>query len=445
MEWQKNKKIGKLSCLVEGLQKNKIHYVETLDMHQFCAFWGAYDVFSYLSDAVVLVHGASGCLGNSRFLVSMGYHTTCDLQPHYSTDLQKKDIICGGEKKLVEALQELHERHNPPLIFILSNCCVDIIGDDVEGCIQELPEHVKSKIIYLKTGGFSGKSFRKGTDSAFEVLGALAGKSDDHNIKEPHSVNLFLRRWIWEETWGDEVAELESTFTMLGIKINKIFQRGLLLQDLLDFNKAQLNVGLCSSFSKSFARTMVSVCGTPFLESSYPIGLFATSKWLQEIVDRFEMGIEVSNLPEMIALERLRTDVVAKLGKNRHCVIWAYKGERTISLVKLALELEMIPIVINMEPAAVADKMDFFEAEVRNGLDVDIFVSNDVDEVEALLATLNSPIVFCNDNVFDDFPVVSYRFAYNQIYGVAGTQKLYAAILDSVSMKKNKYLLFLKG
>jgi nitrogenase molybdenum-iron protein alpha/beta subunit len=438
-------KIGKLSVLVEGLERKKISYVETLDMHQFCAFWGAYDVLSYLSDAVVLVHGASGCLGNSRFLVSMGHHTACDLQPHYSTDLHNKDIIFGGEKKLLESILELQERHDPPLVFILTNCCVDIIGDDVEGCLQELPEQVRAKVICLRTGGFSGKSFRKGTDSAFEVLGALAGKPGPDGVQEPDSVNLFLRRWIWEETWSDEVAELESTFKLLGVRINRIFQRGLTLQDLLRFNRAQLNVALCSSFSKSFLQTMESVSGMPFVESSYPVGLLATITWLEEIAHRLGRNLAVQELPEIRELARMRAELMAKLGEGRHCVIWAYKGERTISLVKLAKELGMIPIVVNMEPAAVADKMDFFQAEIRNGLDVDIFVSSAVDDVEMLLATLNSPIVFCNDNLFDDFPVVSYRFAYNQIYGLAGTRKLYGAVLDALAMKKNKYLLFLKG
>lgn len=438
-------KIGRLSCLVEGLNKKKICYREGLDIHQFCSFWGAYDVLSYISDAVVLVHGASGCLGNSRFLLSMGYHTTCDLQPHYSTRLGNKDIIFGGEKKLTESILEVNRIDDPPIIFVLTNCCVDIIGDDVDGCIQELPDHIRSKVFYLNTGGFSGKSFRDGTDRAFEMLGALVGKAKPGTATNKDSINLFIRRWIWEETCHEEIAEIEFTFKSLGITLNQIFKRGLSLKDFYQFSTAQLNVSLCASFSKGLFRHMDKEYGIPFVESSYPIGLLATVKWLREITDKLGKSIDVNSLDEVVELEALRQEVMEKIGENRHCVIWAYKGERTISLVKLAQELGLIPIVVNMEPSVVNDKLDFFDKEVKEGLDFDIFVSNNPEEVESLLDSLNHPIVICNDNVFPNFPVVRHRFAYNQVYGLGGTKKLYAAIVESLTIKQGKYALFLRG
>jgi nitrogenase molybdenum-cofactor synthesis protein NifE len=55
----------------------------------------------------------------------------------FSTDLQEKDVIFGGEDKLYQALIELIDRHEPKAAFVYSTC---IVGrDDLGLCAGAWP------------------------------------------------------------------------------------------------------------------------------------------------------------------------------------------------------------------------------------------------------------------------------------------------------------------
>ena len=170
MDGKIKRKIANLRDLVMLVKDEKITMKDCIDMHQFCAFWGSHDVLSYFEDVVILTHGPFGCLGNRHFLNPMGSHNECDNKPHLSTFFTEKDIIFGGEKKLLDCIDEVNKKYPDKRIAILTNCCADIIGDDVEGCVESLPIEIRNKTIFLNTGGYSGKSYRRGTEMAFIIL-----------------------------------------------------------------------------------------------------------------------------------------------------------------------------------------------------------------------------------------------------------------------------------
>lgn len=117
-----------------------------------------------------------------------------------------------------------------------------------------------------------------------------------------------------------------------------------------------------------------------------------------------------------------------------------------LALVKLAYELEMEPIVVGVEPSIVKDKLPIFEKEVlEDGLDVKVFVSKYVEDVNELIEYLGNPMIFCNNNYFPDQTVFKYRFAQNPVYGFNGTRKIYQEMSNVLDKKCNKYSLFVEG
>ncbi len=97
-----------------------------------CVFCGSRVVLYPITDALHLVHGPIGCAAYTwdiRGAQSSGRQ----LHRHsFSTDLQEKDVIFGGEKKLEAALRELIDAYSPKAAFVYSTCIAGLIGVDVD-------------------------------------------------------------------------------------------------------------------------------------------------------------------------------------------------------------------------------------------------------------------------------------------------------------------------
>ena len=119
-----------------------------------CVFCGSRVVLYPIADALHLVHGPIGCAvytWDIRGALSSGPELH---RLSFSTDLQEKDVIFGGEKKLAAALDELIERHNPKAAFVYSTCIVGIIGDDLDAVCRKLEQEKGIPVIPVKSEGF---------------------------------------------------------------------------------------------------------------------------------------------------------------------------------------------------------------------------------------------------------------------------------------------------
>ena len=439
------KRMAKLSDLVKLVKSDRLKMKECMDMHQFCAFWGSYDVLSYFQDLVVLVHGASGCLGNRHFLNARGNYNKCDIKPHLSTELTEKEVIFGGEGKLTDCILEVEKKYPDKRIAILTNCCADIIGDDVEGCVESLPDQLKKKIIFLNTGGYSGKSYRDGTEEAFRMLGKIALKEE--HTKEvtdtTKKVNLFLRRWLWDTTKEKEIEEVRRMLTMLGVKINEIYNDDMTFEKLGHMKDADLNIALCLFFAKGFFEAMDQQLGIPYSQVTTPIGLRATISWLKDIANSLDIDADIESFEDVKCLEEKRKELVRKIGKGRDCIIWNQTGDRLIALTKFAIELEMNPIIVGIEPSIIRDKIFIFENEVlQHNLESRVFASKYIEDIQELADELDDPIIICNNNYFPKNKVFKYRFSNNQVYGFRGVSQMYQELSDMLDKETNDYSFF---
>ena len=83
-----------------------------------CVFCGSRVVLYPIADALHLVHGPIGCAvytWDIRGALSSGPELH---RLSFSTDLQERDVIFGGEQKLYQALIELIDRHAPKAAFV---------------------------------------------------------------------------------------------------------------------------------------------------------------------------------------------------------------------------------------------------------------------------------------------------------------------------------------
>lgn len=429
--------LGELRDLVEAIEMDLIEIRESLDMHQFCAYWGAHDIFSYLSDCVCLVHGTVGCMANRRFLPVMGGAEPCDLAPQYSTNFRDRDVIFGGETKLERALREVEARHSPRLIAVITNCCADIIGDDVAGVVRSVQE-LRHKTVWLHTGGFSGRSYRHGAEEALGILARLMDEAQAAPMR-PRTINLFMRRWIWGENQAREIAEAMRLMNKLGLSVNQIMRKGITLDDFIAMKTAEANVATCYYFGMALFEEMNRRFGTKLVRASTPVGLDATLAWMDDLRHTMALDYDPSSDSEIDALRERREQTRRRIGSGRHALIWTQTGERMVGMARLAMDLGLNPVVVGVDPATVRAKIKMFRKEVDDGFNPTISAVNTVEDVRELARCLDNPIVFCNDDFFPEFSVFQYRYAHHQVYGLAGARLIYAAVEDALARRRSRY------
>ncbi|AJR09199.1 hypothetical protein C9J03_11465 [Photobacterium gaetbulicola] len=431
--------IGRLSELVYGIEKDWININESLDMHQFCAFWGASDVFSYINDCVVLTHGTAGCINNRRFLIPQGSQDRCDTAPHLSTDFKENDVVFGGEQKLEQAVSQVISDMQPKLLAVITNCCADIIGDDVGG-IVEMASDGETKTTWLDTGGFTGKSYRIGTEYAFEKIVELMARQPSVPVKKK-SVNVFLRRWLRGDTQVREIEESVRLMELMGLTVNSVFHKGKTFDEVMALREAEVNVALCFYFGMSLFQGMEEHFGTKMVKATTPVGLDNTLHWLGEIATVLDTEFSPELHDEITQTKSLRQKAREVIGKGRVAIIWTQTGERLIAMAKLAQDLGLTPLIVGIDPAIVRDKLKIFKKELNGQFDPYITILSGIDEVRALAHQLDNPVIFCNDDYFHEFDVFRYRFANNQVYGLKGAQLIYQKICDELGRRRSRYSL----
>ncbi|MFZ3114199.1 MAG: nitrogenase iron-molybdenum cofactor biosynthesis protein NifE [Syntrophales bacterium] len=227
-----------------------------------CVFCGSRVVLYPIADALHLVHGPIGCAvytWDIRGALSSGP----DLHRlSFSTDLQERDIIFGGEKKLKAALLELIARHSPKAAFVYSTCIVGIIGDDLEAVCRAVEAETGIPVIPVQSEGFKGNK-RAGYQAACRAMFRLVGTGDTKGIS-PYSINI-----LGDFNLAGEIWLVRDYFKRMGIEVVANITGDGRVDDIRRCHGAALNVVQCSGSTMDLARMMEERYGIPSLRVSY--------------------------------------------------------------------------------------------------------------------------------------------------------------------------------
>ncbi|MDD1659751.1 MAG: nitrogenase component 1 [Methanomicrobiales archaeon] len=236
-----------------------------------CTLTGALSVSTQFRDAVTVIHGPPGCAQHNLSL----FHATClendtvVLPRLASTDLDESGVIFGGEGALAEAIRDAAAL-DPPVVFVLSTCVVETIGDDT-GAVCSRGWDVP--VVHIPTAGFLGGVFRDGFHRALQAIAGCAGEPGDG----PGGVVLVGEKNLEYEVdaHGGEVRRLLS---LLGARVDLRLVRGMDWATLPRLGVSRLNV----LREPDLAPLGVWLGGrfrTPYLPS-YPVGLAGTLLFL---------------------------------------------------------------------------------------------------------------------------------------------------------------------
>ncbi len=245
-----------------------------------CVFCGSRVVLYPIADALHLVHGPIGCASYTwdiRGALSSGPELH---RMSFSTDLREQDVIYGGEKKLIAALNELIDRYEPKAVFIYCTCIVGLIGDDVDAICRQAEKQHGIPVLPVHSPGFGGTK-KTGYKAACDAMGQLVGTAETAGIS-PVSINIMGEFNIAGEAWI-----IKDYYESIGVEVVATITGDGRVDDIRRCHGAALNVVQCSGSMLHLAKEMEQRYGTPFIRVSY-FGIEDMSSALYEVAKHFE-------------------------------------------------------------------------------------------------------------------------------------------------------------
>lgn len=303
-----------------------------------CVFCGSRVVLYPIADALHLIHGPIGCAAYTwdiRGALSSGPELH---RLSFSTDLQEKDVIFGGEKKLYHALSELIDIHQPKAAFVYSTCIVGIIGDDVEAVCRKVSAEKGIPVLPVHSEGFRGTK-KDGYKAACHALFKLVGQGDTAGIS-PYSINI-----LGEFNIGGEAWIIKDYYQRMGVEVVSTMTGDGRVDDVRRSHGAALNVVQCSGAMTFLAEMMKEKYGIPYIRVSY-FGLEDMSKALYDVAEHFGKNPEIMERTKEIVRTEI-TQIYPQLQKIKAAVqgkkaaIYVGGAFKAFSLIKALRYLGM--------------------------------------------------------------------------------------------------------
>jgi nitrogenase molybdenum-iron protein alpha/beta subunit len=369
---------GSLAQLLEKVEKGEMIPKLQASHAPPCKFWTAFQVINGIQHVAPVIHGPKGCTYSVASAYKMG---SCEyrgvpLEPTSCTAQDEADVVYGGEGKLLEAVKEAESRYHPDLIVIFSCCCSGIVGDDVETIAQRASREVKAKVLAIRSEGFGG-DFRSGYEDAFRVI---MGLMESPKEKMKNTINIIGARLGPTYTeWTQDLDEIERMVTAIGAKINGVLCGGCTVDQIRRARAAELNASWCYDWGQKLGDLMEERFGIPYARTGQPYGLKATEEWILGIAR--PLGLE-KQARQMISTEtgqlKAEIDTLKRFfdGKTALVEVTEFPGPiRALSLARMAEEFGAHPVVINIHPYTIKERMPSIKFLIQQGQNPDIILT----------------------------------------------------------------------
>ncbi|OCL27248.1 nitrogenase iron-molybdenum cofactor biosynthesis protein NifE [Orenia metallireducens] len=309
-----------------------------------CVYCGARVVLNPITDAYHIVHGPIGCASYTwdiRGSLSSGAET---FRNSFSTDLREKDIVFGGEKKLIAAIDEIMEKYSPKTIFIYSTCVVGVIGDDLDAVCRGAEKKYGIRVIPVQAPGFAGNK-SSGYKAACRAMLALM----DTNLAPIKRKGINI---LGDFNLAGEMWILKGYLERVGIEVNAKFTGDSSCQEIMKAPQAELNIVQCAGSMTFLAKKMKEKYDIPFVKISF-VGVEDTISSLREIAKLLGEEEVINNVEELIKEEKAKIEEKLEFYRQRligySAAIYVGGGFKAISLIKQFADLGIKTVMVGTQ------------------------------------------------------------------------------------------------
>lgn len=338
-------------------------------------------VLSKIDKAAIVVHGSVGCSASGIY-----FNKEKSLS-WYSTNLNEKDTILGGDDKLRKAVIRAYEEQNPEVIFIVGTPVVAINNDDVNAIILELEDELGVKIVSIYTDGFKTKSPSTGYDIVLHgLLRYVADRSKGENPEKEDFVNV-----VSVSENKKDIAAVVQILKDLGISYQLLPQYSS-IDDIKRAGAAKGTIVLNNDEGSYFAEELEEVFGVPYIRTEASIGIRGTRHFIRRIakalnieerakeyIEKQEEIVEKAAKKEPLAGKNVFLDITLAAAVNFTGFIEKLGGNVAgiaIPYVDLnnRVYVEKLDLLTKVTPVIIANGQPFEKANVISKKEVDYYV-----------------------------------------------------------------------
>ncbi|MDR3162409.1 MAG: nitrogenase component I subunit alpha [Helicobacteraceae bacterium] len=283
-----------------------------------CAYAGCKGVvLGPTRDILQITHGPIGC-GFYSWLTRRNQtkpYTESDVNYityAMSTDLQEDEIIFGGEKKLMAAIDEAVAMFRPKAIGIFSTCPVGLIGDDVHAVARQAEDKYPGINIF----GFSCEGYKGVSQSAGHHVANNKVFTDVVGLIDQAKEGDFRLNILGEYNIGGDAFEIERFVKDCGFTLHSTFSGNSTYDEFASAHTADLNVVMCHRSINYLAEMMEKKYGIPWFKVNF-VGAGATAKSLRKMARYFQNEDLNKKTEEVIAREMKEVEEVRLDVKSR--------------------------------------------------------------------------------------------------------------------------------
>ena len=176
------------------------------------------------------------------------------------------------------------------------------------------------------------------------------------------TINILGARWGPSPTeFNWDLDEIERLLKEIGIKINAVIAGGCTVEQIRHAREVELNASWCYDWGQKLGDLMQERFGIPYSKTGQPYGYAATKEWLLGVAT--PLGLEKEALA---VIERETREVEPDLaylkqaleGKTAIIEVSEFPGPiRALSLARMAGEFGAHPVVINVHPYTIKERM----------------------------------------------------------------------------------------
>ncbi len=365
------------------------------DPYLRCALYGAAQTALGISGCCVLSHAPQGCnmLVNSAFgWQDADYTETLTL----CTKLCEDEIVHGGEELLARTILEAQE-FNVPIVFVLSSCGPEIVGDDIVAVCEDVQSQVDFDVVPIQCAGFIGSQY-DGTDIALDVL--LKRLVVDRGQKIAGSVCLIAPHANANPSWMGDLEWVKGVLSQMGVQVTATITHQTALSDFEKVSASEASLVLSHDCGQKAADYLASEFGVEQVCKGIPlpVGFTNTRRWLRELGERFgaaEMADKLADEGEKMVVEVCRRKGLEQFFMHRAPVAVVADATVGIPLIHFISEdLEMVPQLVCLRSSQELAKKILEKELGELNLNPQVIYGADVYQSKTALAHLKPEIVF---------------------------------------------------
>jgi nitrogenase molybdenum-iron protein beta chain len=427
------------------------------DPYLRCAFYGAAQTALGVTGCCVIAHSPQGCYGlvGAAFGWQDADYTETVIM---STKLCEDEIVHGGEDVLARTILEAQEM-KPPVLFVISACGPEIVGDDITSVCEKVRPRVNFEIVPIRAPGFQGDQ-NDGTDMALEAI--LKKLVPVEKPATQGGIYLIAPHANSNPTWMGDLNWVRGILKQMGVKNIVSLTHNTSLADFQNVAAADGCIVLSHDAGQKTADYLFNIYGTKQFckDIPLPIGFTNTRRWLLELGENLgakSVAQKIADDGEKMVVEQCRRKGLEQFFMHRAPAAIVMDATIGIPLVQfIAEDLEMVPRLVCLR-SCLPDARKILKKELKElNFNPKVIYRADVYQSKIALAETMPEIVFGSNierHAVEDLdipwvfrlanPLSRFRSIDREYFGYTGMLNIIETIhndwLDRYRSKERRY------